>query len=291
MNRLLVCLVFLSLSLNSGLGLALEPRETALVKGAGAWELGVFNPLRIGVADGLELEAHPLFFFTAPHLKVRKAVGPGGEGDWNVSIDGGVWFPYPALRMAPPLGLEGYFIPTCDVMAAEPERDHGCQRPGWIVVPQVGVAASHGTSDVLTIRADLSVGVLLSGHRPRPLDTLAPLDLQLSPVFNRWRVHGAVRYDRAFGERLRGHVEAHIYGRGAPEGAVLSPLAGAVHGGLAVGLSKRTSLVVGLYYWNTDQGAVAFESPKTGGASLKRLRSHDFFPTFDVIWRGGDEVD
>lgn len=288
MRGLSFCTGVLLVSLWSGASFGAGPRDTADVNAAGVWEMGVFNPLRLGVGAGVELEAHPLFFFAAPHLLVRKGLTVPGDSGWRLALSGGAWLPTPALQNVPPRGLKGYFTPTCDVMEAEPEREHRCQQPGWIVVPQVGFAASKGREEVITVKGDLSAGVLLSGHRPRPLDTLAPLDLQMAPVFNQFRVHGVFRYDRPFGDRVRGHLEGHLYHRGAPEDGALSPLAMAAHVGADVSLGARWTLAFGVYYWNTDQGAVAIESPKTGPATLKRLRSHDFFPTFDLIWRGGD---
>jgi hypothetical protein len=248
--------------------------------------MGIFNPLILGVGAGVEVEAHPLFFLTAPHVKVRKSLKLGRSSGWRTSLEGGLWVPYTVFTKAPPLGLGGYFIPTCAVAAAEPDRAHRCQRPEWIVVPQAGFAASHGTTHVWTLRGDVSAGVVLSGQRPRPLDTLAPLDLQMAPIFNRWRAHGVVRYDHSLQEGIRGHVEGHFYGRGQPEGGELSPWAGAIHTGLVFGLGDSLALALGLYYWNTDQGAIEIDPGSGGGASLNRRRSHDFFPTFDLIWSG-----
>ncbi len=45
---------------------------TALLLEPGQKEVGVFNPLRIGFAGGIELDVHPFFFFAFPHMTVKK---------------------------------------------------------------------------------------------------------------------------------------------------------------------------------------------------------------------------
>jgi len=45
---------------------------TAVTLPKGTWAGGIFSPVRWGLLDDLELDAHPLLFFVRPHLTVKK---------------------------------------------------------------------------------------------------------------------------------------------------------------------------------------------------------------------------
>ncbi len=288
MSRCMPWLVGLGMMLLVTSAYALDARDTADVKDEGEWSVGIFNPLSLSPKEGVELELHPLLFFTAPHLQARFAHGEPGSAGWRVSSLVGLWFPYPALTSGPPLGLVGFFVPTCKVAEGEPDTPQGdwCQAPGWMVVPRLGLAASRGDVNVVTLKADVAGAVMLEGHRPAPLDTYAPLDLQLAPLFNSWRAHGSVRYDYRVREGLRASVEGHVYRVGDTTVADQSPWAAASHLGLDIAVSDTSRVSVGLYYWNTDQRAVSVET-KDGFGEVTRVRSHDVMPTIDFIWEGG----
>ena len=63
----------LLVSLVSSLALAAPrpARDTADVGKQGDYSVGIFNPLRIAILDGVELEANPLVFFVAPNVNAR----------------------------------------------------------------------------------------------------------------------------------------------------------------------------------------------------------------------------
>ena len=289
MSRKTPWLIGLLISLVATSALALDARDTADVKDKGEWSVGVFNPLSLSPQEGVELELHPLLFFSAPHLQARFDHGEVGSDGWRVSSLVGLWFPYPALTSGPPLGLVGFFVPTCKVAEAEPDSPQGewCQAPGWMVVPRLGLAASRGDVNVLTLKADVAGSLMLEGERPAPLDTYAPLDLQLAPLFNRWRAHASVRYDYLLRPGMRASVEGHVYRVGKTTLASQSPWAAASHLGLDIALSATSRVSVGLYYWNTDQRAVSVEKDSQGFGEVKQVRSHDVMPTIDFIWEGG----
>ena len=110
MIRCIPWLVGLGMILVGASASAFNARDTADVKAKGEWSVGVFNPLSVSPQEGVELEVHPLLFFTAPHLQARFAHGDLGVGEWRFSSLVGLWFPYPALTSGPPLGLVGFFV-------------------------------------------------------------------------------------------------------------------------------------------------------------------------------------
>ncbi|MEE2961298.1 MAG: hypothetical protein VYA34_11180 [Myxococcota bacterium] len=266
--------------------LALSARDTADVATKHSWSVGLFNPMSFSWSNDIELQVHPVFFFMSPHLQTKISHVTGEDSAWRVSSIWGLSFPYPALIKAPPLGLKGYFIPTCKVAEAEPERDKWCQSPGWIAVPKVGFMASKGTTNVVTLQIDLAVGTLLAGERPAPLDTYPMLDLQLSPIFNLWRAHGSIRYDYEAFNWLRTSVETHIYRVGYDTNTERDPWTLAVHGGVDIAVGESSRLTLGVYYWNSDQRQIAIVENSEGFARVERIRSHDFLPTIDFIWNG-----
>lgn len=262
---------------------ALAPRDAARLPPAGTVEIGVFNPLRLVPVDGLQVELHPLVFLVAPHLTLRRQVLAADT--WALAVEGGLALPSSAFSEPPPYGLEGYLTPSCKVGGAEPDRaPESCQAPGTFVVPSAGLVLSHGREHVTTARLDYAAGILVAGERPDPLDTWAPLDLLLAPVFNGHRVHLGLRYDRSLLDWLRLAGEAHLWHVGAGPPPARSPWVMALHLGTDLRTSTHTRLTVGAIYWNSDQREVALVRDADGYSRFERVRSHDFGPTADFLW-------
>jgi hypothetical protein len=244
---------------------ALPARDDAYTAPAGGLSFGVWSPLRYAVSDRVELSAHPLLFFVAPHLQAQ--VRHLAVGGWQVSGLYGLSLPSPAMRL-----LQGHLFPSWD---------RGGGEVGWTLVPRVGLLASRGAraAAVTTLRADLALGVPLVPTDARPLGTLAPLDLLFDPVLAGYRARVGAGYDRALGRRWRWRVLADVYLHGVDEDLPPGPLghltfrAGA---GLDAALGRRTRLILGLYAWNDFQHEV-------DGAG-DPVRSNLFLPAIDLLW-------
>jgi hypothetical protein len=249
-------------------------RETALVAAKGAYSVGVFNPLRIAVADRLELEAQPLVFLVSPHLIARVPHLEIGDrlritGEYGLSV------PTPAMKL-----LQGHLFPSWDNRQG---------RIGWIVAPRAGIVASVGDPwlDVFTVRVDLTIGVVLSHTDSMPLDTYAPLELLFAPVTGGYRGRVGAMYDRRLGRRwrARGYADLYLTGSGELHDPGDNPLHGSprlttrVGGGVDFALGRRLKnrLTFGVAWWNYYQHEI---DPIT----FHTRRSNDIFPTIDFIW-------
>jgi len=276
--------------------LPLEARESALTPARGAWSVGVFNPLRLQVSDDWGLELHPLAALLAPHVEVHHALRrpaltaePAHALTLLYGLSAAPW----ALRFALPLGLRGYLGPSCLVTAAEPGRG-GCQESGWGVTPKAGARYSYARlGQALTAEADLAAGILLSGERPAPLDAYAPVELMFAPLTRTWRAHLGARAARRVWARLSVAAEVDLFWVGSPEAAFVrvgeggarSPWTLSAYVGGDVALGAHLSLTAGVMYWNSDQRAAVFERDAGGFSRKVFVRSHDLWPTVDLMWR------
>lgn len=261
----------------------LAARDTAAPLPRGSLSVGVFNPLRVGLRDGLELSTHPLLFFVAPNAMLRVAhIAAGGGGDaraerasFRLTGEYGLSIPTLAMRLS-----QGYLFPSWY---------HGEQRIGWIVVPRAGAVASFGdpAARVLTARIDLAIGLVLTRTDTTPLDTYAPLELLMAPATAGYRGRIGGSYDQGLGTRWRARVTANLYLHGAGElhapfqlpftsSPRLTTQLG-VAADVAVGQTGDFRLTFGLAWWNYFQHAI---DPVT----FESHRSNDLFPTVDLIW-------
>ena len=249
-------------------------RETALVGDKGKYSMGVFNPLRIAVAHHIELEAQPLVFLVSPNVVVRVAHVEIGE---RLHITGEYGLSVPTLAMKL---LQGHLFPSWAL---------GQGRVGWLIAPRAGLVASLGDPwlDVVTIRVDLTVGVVLSHTDTMPLDTYAPLELLFAPVTGGYRGRVGAIYDRKLGRRWRARVYGDLYftSTGELHDPGDSPLRGSPRlttrlgagADLALGHRLKNRLVFGVAWWNYYQHEI---DPIT----FEPRRSNDIFPTIDYIW-------
>jgi hypothetical protein len=243
----------------------LRARDTALVRDRGSWSVGVFNPLTLSVRDGLEFELHPLILIAAPHALLR--VAHLNAGEWRLAGEYGLSSPLTALKMAPPLGVAGYFTPSCKVAKNDPSKAKWCEAPGWFLVPRVGGVLSRFGTGVFSARADLSVGLLLSGERGYPLDAPPVVDLLFAPLLNRFRGRVGAGYDHPLADRIRLRGEANLYvvgGNPEPPEPTRSPWTVSAHLGVDVGLGHWRRLSVGVLYFFSELLAVSVEPDGKG---------------------------
>jgi hypothetical protein len=259
---------------------ALPARDTAFVwPSAGHYSVGVFNPLTVSVGSDVELQAHPLLFFVAPHLLVRVAHVPLVDecGSWGLTGEYGWSVPTPAMRLT-----QGTLFPAWE---------QGGGQIGWSVTPHAGAVASWrggspwATNSVLTSRLDLSVGVPLTASDAQPLDAPAPLNLLFAPILNGYRGRMGVEWDLSLQRRWRLKLYGDLFVHGTqselewPQGA--ENLTSRLGAGLDVGFGQTQNrrLTFGVAWWNSEQHAI---DPDT----WQPLRSNDVWPTLDFIWGG-----
>jgi hypothetical protein len=240
----------------------LSARDTADLGRDGAWSVGLFNPLRYALADGLELQAHPLLFFVSPNLVAR--VSHGTVGGWRLAGEYGFSVPTPAMRLS-----QGFLFSSWE---RSPEK-----QIGWFVVPRAGLVASADLRerDVFTARLEAAAGIPIGRNDAGPLEASPAIDVLFAPALTGWRTRLGALYDLGLSPswRLRGYADLWLHGA-QPSNWTLDAGLGF---DFAVGRSSRVTF--GVMWWNGDQHAIDSET----GA---RERSNDFLPTLDFIWAG-----
>lgn len=264
----------------------LELRDSALSPEAGSWSIGLFNPLKLQLSEDFGLELHPLAFLLHPHLRAQHRLLKSGPHELSALY--GLSLPSQTLNLGLPFGATGYLAPSCLVSEVEPERG-GCQRGGWGLSPLLGL--SYGLRQgarVISVSVDVAAGLMLSGERPLPLDTLAPLEVIFAPLTNGLRVHSGARVAQRLLERLSASAELNLWWVSAPtlrlSERAKSPWTLSAHVGLDYTLGAHLSSTLGLIYWNSDQRAIAYEELDGGFQRKVNVRSHDIWPTLDLIW-------
>lgn len=236
------------------------------------YSIGVFNPLTLRLGGRLELRGHPLLFLVAPNavLRVHHLDDPTG---WSVTAEYGLSIPTGAMRLS-----QGYLFPSW-------ERGGG--HIGWYAAPAAGLVVSHGARapTALTLLADITVGIPVTPGDAQPLDAPAPLNLLMAPVLTGIRTRVGVLADRALGSRVRvrGYADLYVHGRSSiemgPDALTWSNVTTRVGVGLdiAPGARRMNRITVGVAWWNSDQHEI-------DEATFARVRSNEFWPTFDFIW-------
>lgn len=257
-----------------GAAQTLAARETAQVAPRGTYSVGVFNPLRAAVGNRLEIQTHALLFFVAPNGIARVAHVDRGDA-FRLTGEYGLSVPTLAMKLS-----QGHLFPSWYYQR---------QQVGWIVAPRAGAVASLGNPEgqVVTLRADLTVGVVLTHTDTMPLDTYAPVELLFAPVTGGYRGRVGGIYDRSLSPRwrVRGYADLYLHGSGELHDRFEWPIKSSPHlttrlgAGLdvALGRRRRNRLTFGLAWWNYAQHAI---DPNT----FEPRRSNDVFPTADFIW-------
>lgn len=260
-----------------------KPRETADLLAPGQWSVGVFNPLRYGLTDSIELVGHPLLYLAGtPNAVVRVA---HVTGPIRVTGEYGLSLPTVGARL-----MKGYFFPSWETSDSN---------IGWMVVPRAGVVVSGNaaTDAVWTARADFAIRVPFGDSDAMPFESfLAPLDLVFAPAMTGWRARVGFGFDKRISARLRGHGEINAYATGRnPDGWAQPadvdgtgvPLYVSAHAGVDVALSTRSRLTFGVLWYNYQQFATKLVTDNNGFSSYERTRSNNVLPTVDFIWTSG----
>lgn len=261
---------------------AAEPavRETADLLSKGQWSVGVFNPLRIGLSDQVELVTHPLLDLTgSPNAVVRVA---HRTGSLRITGEYGLSLPTVGARL-----MKGFFFPNWETSG---------RNVGWMLVPRAGVVVSGdaGPRGVWTARADVAARLPLGDNDAMPFESfLAPLDLVFAPALTGFRARMGAGFDQALTEKLRVKGELNVYATGGnPEGYAQPadvdgtgvPLYVYAHAGLDVALSPRARLAFGVAWYNYQQFGRKLVTGDDGFSTYERVRSNNVLPTVDFIW-------
>ncbi len=280
-TRLVVGLLLCGFVLSSPVVAEAElDRESAFMLPDGTWSFGIFNPTRYQINKTWAVETHPLGILFLPHVTAYHHWASGS--DWALTGRYGLAVPSWSLRFGVPLGLKGYLAPACLVDEAEPDRNAQCMEAGWAITPTVGAAYSIKKDWTFTVDADLAAGLMLSGDRPLPLDSVAAVDMSYAPLTHSYRAHVGLRATKAFLPWLRAMFELDGYRVGIVDDR--SPWALSAFAGVDFQCTKHMVLTLGTIYWNHDQRAMVLEDIGDGFVKKAMVRSHDFLPTIDLIW-------
>ena len=237
----------------------LNDRDSGFAPQKGSWSFGLFNPLKVQLSDSWGIESHPLIaLLISPHLKVWHKWWDKGP----MTLQGLYGFTTPSwsLQKGVPFGLAGYLSPSCQVLEEEPTRAPlSCQRPGFDIVPQIGARLSGEQGDgVWTIEADVAIGLMITGQRPAPLDTYAPVDLVYAPTTNNFRSHLGLKYAHLVHRKVSVNIAADLYMIGQSDTQIMpkkSPLSMSTQLGIDWALGQQLSLTIGTILWLSDQRA------------------------------------
>jgi len=266
--------------------------DTADTGKKGSYSVGIFNPLRLAFTDRVELQAHPLFFFIAPHLDARFGILKG-EVDEN-GVPSGVRLTAEAGLLMPTLGMrlmKGFFFPTWATSTND---------IGFMLIPRVGLLVSGNffTHDVATFRIEGRMRIPIGPNGATPLNSfLAPLEIVMAAPLTGFLGRAGGSYDHAFGDRfrLRGELNVYLTGRqgnlavsGLNEGPIadINPFIVTAHLNLDIAVFQQSRIALGVLWANYDQGATEVRTQADGFSERVRVRSNNFLPTVDFIWSG-----
>jgi len=239
----------------------LAPRDGAAVGAPGSWSVGLFNPLRYAVRDGLELQGHPLLFFVSPNLLAR--LDHGELAGFRLAGEYGFSVPTPAMRLT-----QGFLFPSWD---------RSDKQIGWLLVPRAGLVASRRAreDDLFTARLEAAVGLPLTRNDAEPLEAAPAIDVLFAPALTGWRTRVGALYDLSLtgALRLRGYADLWLHGR---QPSLWTVDAGV---GIDIAVGKASRFTLGVIWWNGDQNAI-------DERTHEHVRSNDFLPTLDFIWAG-----
>ncbi len=266
--------------------------DTADTGKKGSYSVGVFNPLRLAFTDRLELQAHPLFFFVAPHLDARFGILKGEVSEEGVpsgvrlTAEAGVLMPTLAMRL-----MKGFFFPSWATSTND---------VGFMLIPRVGLVVSGNvlTHDVATFRIEGRMRIPIGPNSATPLNSfLAPLEIVFAAPLTGFLGRAGASYDHAFGDilRLRLELNAYLTGQqgnlsvsGINQGLVapINPFIFTTHLNLDIAVFKQSRIALGVLWANYDQGATEVRTGSDGFSERVRVRSNNFLPTVDFIWSG-----
>ena len=264
----------------------LQYRESGLTPNQGTWSVGLFNPLKIQFAQKWGVETHPLItLLSAPHFTINHEWHK--TSTWTLSGLYGLSTPSLSLSPAMPLGLMGFMGPSCLVKEAEPNRaPDSCQQGGFGLVMTLGMRLSGIVQKgVWTFEISGAYGAMLSGERPATLNTYVPLEMLYAPLTDQYRIKIGGRWAQKLGKSWSWASELDLYLTGVSYPHMeVSPLTLKIYTGFDYQWTQSFFTTLGIAYWNSDTREALFEKGPDGFNTKTFVRSHQFWPTFDLFW-------
>ena len=261
------------------------PQESAFSEPGRSWALGVVSPLQLQLDKHWWVELHPIMFFLFPSISIAHRYLE--SGDWALQGSYGVSAPSLSYTNAPPLGVQGYLSPRCQVAAQEPDRS-SCPEIPLTLAHRYQLRGSYHRRDPLTLTLEAE-GALFSGEeRPPPLETYPFLELPFASLTHGARFSAQLRHDKLLSPWLRAAVEAgvtRLIQRGSR-----SPWFFRGYLGLDFALTSRFRASLGASLWESDQGAYRLLRDEDGYHYKESIRSLEFYPSFDLRWRFGERT-
>ena len=127
----------------------------------GRWTAGIFQPLRYGTLDRIELSAHPLLFPLLPNFSLKWSHAPSGP--WLIASRHSFYDPTPLLRLLRRKGTGGIVSPEFEIP----------NMGAW--TSELLVTRPLGSTHLVTLKA----GITLCLFRSSALDSRTTIDLPL----------------------------------------------------------------------------------------------------------------
>ncbi len=127
----------------------------------GRWTIGIFQPLRHGISDRIELSAHPLLFPLLPNFSLKWSHSPAGP--WQFASRHSFYDPTPLLRLLRRKGTGGIISPEFEIP----------NMGAW--TSELLVTRPLGSAHLITFKA----GISLCLFRSSALDSRTTIDLPL----------------------------------------------------------------------------------------------------------------
>ena len=169
--------------------------HSAYLLPAKKWSVGVFQPLRYGIKNDLEMSIHPVWFFINPNLSIKFSL-PNFKS-FKSSSKLSFIYPTPLLNMLAREGIGGLIDPN------------------FTIPPMLGVSGSLLLSKrVLDFNTTFKAGVDL-GMVMGDLDTRANIDLpivyhRLEVFQNGWGCEFGFDINKNIFDRFRAHMDIDI---------------------------------------------------------------------------------
>jgi len=167
----------------------------------GRWEIGIFQPLRYGLTDKLELGTHPIGDLLIPNLTAKYALS--GFHGWQLAVRGTGVYPTPLLRTLTRKGTGGVLAPDPTI----PEIPHMVSLRGEILATKYT-----SQSVIITGKAGLGIGLKLGGK----LDDRTTIDLpviypRLGVFYNGFALNAGVDFEESISESVGFLIDGDVF--------------------------------------------------------------------------------
>ncbi len=158
----------------------------------GRWEVGIFQPMRYGLNEGLEYSTHPLLFFVMPNISLK--ISQKDIRGYKTATRLKVFYPTPLLNMVARKGIGGLIDPNI------------------VMPPLLGASGSFLASKTIfgfstTFNAGVDLGVNMG-----ELDERSSIDLplvyhRLGVFYNQWGLHAGVDLQIELVKNIKLHTD------------------------------------------------------------------------------------